>query len=44
MGGAQEATEDDIDDIFNLLDINGDETIDKKQFKSLITTFVGVLR
>jgi hypothetical protein len=28
--GGEEATEDDIDDIFNLLDVNGDETIDKK--------------
>jgi hypothetical protein len=28
--GLDDATEDDVEDIFNLLDINGDETIDKK--------------
>lgn len=27
--GADQPTEDEIDDIFNLLDINGDQTIDR---------------
>lgn len=41
--GGDEATEDDIDDIFNLLDVNGDETIDKKEFHSLIRMLIRVL-
>lgn len=32
MIGANDATEDDLEDIFNLLDINGDETLDRKEF------------
>ncbi len=41
--GGQEPTEDDVEDLFNLLDINGDETIDKKEFTSLLCTFFKVL-
>ncbi len=37
-------TSDDIEDLFNLLDINGDETIDHKELMSLLTTFFKVLR
>lgn len=29
--GADDATEDDVEDIFNLLDVNGDNTIDRKE-------------
>jgi len=42
--GGEEPAEDDIEDIFNLLDVNGDETIDRKEFKSLLTTFFKVLK
>lgn len=43
MIGANDATEDDLEDIFNLLDINGDETLDRKEFQSLIKVFFKVL-
>lgn len=33
-----------MEDLFNLLDVNGDETIDRKEFMSLLTTFFKVLR
>ena len=35
---------DDIEDLFNLLDVNGDENIDHKELMSLLTTFFKVLR
>lgn len=41
--GLDDATEDDVEDIFNLLDINGDETIDKKELESLFRVFFRVL-
>lgn len=41
--GGEEPSTDDIEDIFNLLDINGDETIDRNEFKSLLRTFFKVL-
>lgn len=42
--GGEEPAEDDVEDIFNLLDINGDETIDRKEFRSLLETFFKVLQ
>ena len=42
--GGEEPAIDDVDDIFNLIDINGDETVDRKEFTSLLTTFFQVLR
>jgi len=42
--GGEEPAEDDIEDLFNLLDINGDETIDRKEFESLLKTFFKVLK
>jgi Ca2+-binding EF-hand superfamily protein len=42
--GGEEPSTDDIQDIFNLLDVNGDETIDRREFKSLITTFFQILK
>ncbi len=41
--GADIPTEDDVEDIFNLLDINGDETVDRVEFTSLIRTLFKVL-
>ncbi len=43
MIGAEQSTEDDIDDIFNLLDINGDGHLDRGEFSSLLRTFFRVL-
>jgi Ca2+-binding EF-hand superfamily protein len=42
--GGEEPSTDDVEDIFNLLDVNGDETIDRKEFMSLLITFFRVLR
>jgi Ca2+-binding EF-hand superfamily protein len=42
--GGEEPSSDDVEDLFNLLDVNGDETIDRKEFLSLLTTFFKVLR
>lgn len=44
MIGGEEPALDDVDDIFNLIDINGDETVDRKEFTSLLMTFFQVLR
>ena len=44
MVGAMEPTADDVDDLFNLIDINGDETLDRKELTSLLTMFFKVLR
>ena len=41
--GGDKPSPDDIEDLFNLLDVNGDETIDRNEFKSLLTTFFKVL-
>ena len=41
--GGEEPSVDDIEDIFNLLDVNGDETIDRKEFLLLLMTFFKVL-
>lgn len=41
--GADTPTEDDVEDIFNLLDVNGDETIDRQEFLSLLKTLFKVL-
>jgi Ca2+-binding EF-hand superfamily protein len=41
--GADDATEDDVEDIFNLLDVNGDGTIDRKELQSLFKMFFKVL-
>jgi Ca2+-binding EF-hand superfamily protein len=43
MVGGEEPASDDIEDLFNLLDVNGDETIDRKEFTSLLTTFFRLL-
>jgi len=43
MVGGEEPARDDLDDLFNLLDVNGDETIDRKEFKSLLMTFFKLL-
>lgn len=42
--GVHEPPEDDVLDLFNLLDINGDETLDKGEFNSLLKTFFKVLK
>ena len=34
----------DVSDLFNLLDINGDETIDKKELSSLLVVFFKLLK
>jgi Ca2+-binding EF-hand superfamily protein len=34
---------DDVEDIFNLLDVNGDETIDRHEFESIMTAFFKLL-
>jgi len=34
---------DDVEDIFNLLDVNGDETIDRQEFQSIMVTFFKLL-
>jgi Ca2+-binding EF-hand superfamily protein len=41
--GGEEPHVDDVEDLFNLLDVNGDETIDRNEFKSLIHTFFKIL-
>lgn len=41
--GVDDATEDDVEDIFNLLDINGDESIDRKELESLFKVFFKML-
>jgi len=33
-----------MNDLFNLLDVNGDETIDKKELSSLLTIFFRLLK
>jgi hypothetical protein len=43
MIGGDEPLEDDVEDIFNLLDVNGDETLDCKELSSLLFTFFKVL-
>jgi Ca2+-binding EF-hand superfamily protein len=42
--GGETPTEDDVEDLFNLLDVNGDGTIDRTEFTSLLTTFFKLLR
>lgn len=42
--GGDTPTEDDLEDLFNLLDVNGDETIDRKEFSSFLTLFFKLLR
>ena len=44
MVGAVYPTADDVDDLFNLIDINGDESIDRKELTSLLTMFFKVLK
>ena len=41
--GGEQPHIDDVEDLFNLLDVNGDETIDRNEFKSLIQTFFKIL-
>jgi len=36
-------SQDDVWDLFDLLDVNGDETIDKKELSSLLTVFFKML-
>ena len=43
MIGADVPLEDDVDDLFNLIDVSGDGVIDKKEFMSLIKTLFRVL-
>lgn len=43
MVGGDEPSSDDMEDLFNLLDVNGDETIDRREFSSLLTTFFKLL-
>jgi Ca2+-binding EF-hand superfamily protein len=43
IGGDCPST-DDVEDIFNLLDVNGDETVDRKEFISILTVFFKLLR
>jgi Ca2+-binding EF-hand superfamily protein len=43
MGGSEPA-QDDVSDLFNLLDVNGDETLDKGELTSLLKTFFKVLK
>jgi Ca2+-binding EF-hand superfamily protein len=42
--GGEEATSEDLQDIFTLIDVNGDETIDKNEFVSLVDTLMKVLK
>lgn len=42
--GANEPAQDDVCDLFNLLDVNGDETLDKGELTSLLKTFFKVLK
>jgi Ca2+-binding EF-hand superfamily protein len=42
--GVSEPPEDDVSDLFNLLDVNGDETLDKGEFNSLLKTFFKLLK
>lgn len=42
--GGEEPTSDDVEDLFNLMDINGDENINKKEFTSFLSTFVKILK
>ena len=42
--GGETPTADDVEDLFNLLDVNGDETIDRQEFTSLLTTFFKILK
>ena len=44
MVGVMEPKADDVDDLFNLIDVNGDETLDRKELTSLLTMFFKVLR
>lgn len=44
MVGGETPTSDDVEDLFNLLDVNGDETIDRQEFNSLLTTFFKILK
>jgi Ca2+-binding EF-hand superfamily protein len=41
--GVDDATEDDVEDIFNLLDVNGDQTLDRKELESLFKVFFKML-
>lgn len=41
--GGEEPSSDDVEDLFNLLDVNGDETIDRKEFTSQLSTFFKLL-
>jgi Ca2+-binding EF-hand superfamily protein len=41
--GADEPLEDDVEDLFTLLDINGDENINRQEFGSLLWTFFQIL-
>lgn len=43
MMGVDDATEDDVEDIFNLLDVNGDEALNKKELESLFRVFFKML-
>lgn len=43
MIGVDDATEDDVEDIFNLLDVNGDESLDRKELESLFRVFFKML-
>lgn len=44
MVGGEGVNEDDVEDIFNLLDVNGDETVDRKEFESILTVFFKILK
>jgi hypothetical protein len=41
--GAEVPMEDDVEDLFNLLDFNGDQAIDRAELMSLIRTFFKIL-
>ena len=41
--GGDIPSQDDVCDIFDLLDVNGDESIDKKELSSLLTVFFKML-
>jgi Ca2+-binding EF-hand superfamily protein len=41
--GVDDATEDDVEDIFNLLDVNGDQSLDRKELESLFRVFFKML-
>jgi Ca2+-binding EF-hand superfamily protein len=43
MMGVDDATQDDVEDIFNLLDVNGDETLNRKELESLFRVFFKML-